>query len=72
MEVRGLYMNEELTPEVNSLYYQLRQMRRRDSSVFHRLFTRDGVIKVKKSSTGQMYSIVTEQQFNNYKRDAGL
>ena len=72
VRVDGLYINEELTSEVNNLYYQLRQMRKRNHNVFYRLFTRDGVIKVRKSATGKTYSIVTKDQFDIFIRDSDL
>ena len=72
MKVQDLYINEELTPEANNLFYQLRQLKKRNPNSFDRLFTRDGIIKARKSPTGQMYSIVTQEQLDIFKRDAGL
>ena len=72
MKVQDLYINEELTPEVNHLYYQLRQLKKMNPSSFDRLFTRDGIIKARKSPTGKMYSIVTQEQLDIFKRDTGL
>lgn len=72
MKVQGLYINEELTPEVNHLYYQLRQLKKENPSSFYRLFTRDGIIKARKSATGKMYDIITQEQLDTFKREVGL
>ena len=72
MKVRGLYINEELTPEVNSLFYDLRQLRKNNSNSFFRLYTRDGVIKVKRTEVGKVYNIVTKEQLETFKHEAGL
>ena len=62
---RGLFLNEELTKKRNNLFYLLRKYKRENRSSII-LFTRDGTIFAKLSSTGTTYKIKTEQDCESF------
>ena len=65
------FLNELLTKTVNNVFYRMRQIKRETDQIAS-LFTRDGIIKVKKQKTGRAYDIQTEADMNKFLRDAGL
>ena len=65
------FLNELLTKTVNNVFYRMRQIKRETDQIAS-LFTRDGIIKVKKQKTGRAYDILTEADMNKFLRDAGL
>ena len=67
-----LFISEELSTNVNKLFYFLRTLKRNQSSSIHSVFTRDGVIRVRKTETGRVYEILTEEDYANFLSDAGL
>lgn len=70
--VADLFINEELTKTVDGIYYQLRKLKKENPSKIATLYTRDGVIKVKKTKVGQPYSILTEKELDTFMREADL
>ena len=66
----GLYFNEMVPQQINSLLYRLRKLKKQKK--LSSVFTRDGIIKVKKSQTGKTYDIVTEEDLHRFLQEAGI
>ncbi|XP_069182456.1 GRIP and coiled-coil domain-containing protein 2-like [Procambarus clarkii] len=56
---KGIYINECLTRKRQHLLYHLRQIRQQNPDAIHQCFVRDGVIKVRKTSTGKHFDDVS-------------
>ena len=57
-----LHVNESLTPTRQTLFYKLRQIRKKHTDLFKQLYTQDGKIFIKLTATNdKKYSITTEQ-----------
>ena len=69
---KGLFINEQLTKRVDEFYYHLRKIKKEQIGKIATLYTRDGVIHVRKTKEGSLYKIVTEQEFNSFLNDAQL
>ena len=70
-ECRGLFINEELIKTRNSLFYELRQIKKNHHHPLI-LFTRDGIIKARKTQTGKLYNINSEKDLNVFLGDSGI
>ena len=44
----GLYINEELTESVNRLYYEVRNLKKKNRDKIDAVYTRDGIIRVRR------------------------
>ena len=70
--IAGLFINEELTKPINELYYRIRKLRKENPDNIKILYTRDGVIKAKKTKEGTLYSISTNQELEDFLHKVGL
>ena len=68
----GLFINEQLTREVNEIYTIARKLKKDNPSKIATLHTRDGVIRAKKSRNGDQYNIFTGADLDDFKHDIGL
>ena len=66
----GLFFNELLPQEINKLFFRLRGLKK--AGHIANLHTRDGVIKVRKTTTGKQYDILTEDDLQAFLTAAGL
>ena len=62
---RDLYISELLPECTNELFYRLRKIKR-EQKKFEVLYTKDGIIKAKKSRQGRIKEILTEQDLNEF------
>ena len=67
----GLFVGEQLTTDVNNLFFKLRKIRRESRSI-STLFTRHGEIIVKKNINGTTYKILTQTDLDEFLKAAGL
>lgn len=68
----GLFINEQLTKTVDEIHYQLRKLKKSHAGKIAVLYTKNGVIRVRKTKQGSLYSILTTKDFNKFIRDAQL
>ena len=68
----GFYINEQLTPEVNDLYREVRKLKKDNPTKIAVLHTRDGIIRVKKTRTGVQNDILTQADLERFKTNIGL
>ena len=68
----GFYISEQLTPEVNDLYREIRKLRKGNRSLIAVLHTYKGIIRAKKSHDGQCYDILTSADLEKFKKDVGI
>lgn len=66
----GVYINECLTKKRQNLLFRLRKLKQENK--IHQCFTRDGKILVRKTSTGQQYTISNEHDFSTFLRKADI
>jgi len=71
-EANGLYINEELLPSVDTLYFHLRDLKRNTHDKIFALHTRNGIIRVKKTRVGEAIEILTEDDFVKFLDLIGL
>ena len=67
-----LYINEELLPYVAKLYYDLRMLKKSNPNKIFTLYTRNGIIHVKKTRESKMMEIVTKDDFIKFINLIGL
>jgi len=68
----GLYINEELLPSVDTLFYHLRALKKDYRDKIFALHTRNGIIRVKKTRGGEVTEILTEDEFGKFLALIGL
>ena len=62
-----LHVNESLTPTRRTLFYKLRQLRKKHPGLFKQLYTQDGKIMVKLTATeSRKYMITSEIHLQNF------
>ena len=67
-----LYINEELTESVNRLYYEVRNLKKENRDKIYAVYTRDGIIRVRREKKGVVASILTEKDLEEFKNLIGL
>ena len=68
----GFFINEELIESVNKLYFEIRNIRKNNRAKIPILYTRDGIIKVKRERKGRVTSIFSEKDLDDFKKLVGL
>ena len=68
----GFFVNEQLTREMIDLYREARKLKKDNPSHIAVLYTRDGIIRAKKTKTGRRYDIFTRAELEKFKQDIGL
>ena len=68
----GFFINEELIESVNKLYFEIRNIRKNNRDKIPILYTRDGIIKVKRERKGRVTSIFSEKDLDDFKKLVGL
>jgi len=65
-ESNGLYINEELSQDTNTLFYKLRTLKKAHSDKITTVNTRNGIIRVKTINNSEAYEILTKEDYNNF------
>jgi hypothetical protein len=61
-----IYINENLPKETRSLLYKTRQLKKKYDFKF--IWTKDGIIKLRKHETSKIHTITNEEQLNEIKQ----
>ena len=65
------YISELLPEDTNNLFYRLRKIKRETRKI-QVLYTKDGVIKARKTKEGRLFEILTESDLNGFLSAAGI
>ena len=68
---RDFYISELLPENTNNLFFQLRKIKRETRKI-QVLYTKDGVIKARKTNEGRLFEILTENDLNDFLTKAGI
>ena len=62
-----IHVNESLTPTRRNIFYQIRQLRKKHTSLFKTIYTQDGKIIVKLTATeDRKYTICNQKQLSDF------
>lgn len=68
----GLFINEQLTREINDLFYKVRTLKKNNKNNLGILYTYNGIIKARKTAVGKTYDIFTEDDLMKVKSAFGI
>ena len=67
---RDLFINELLPKRTNEMFYKLRKLKKERKIAV--LYTKDGVIKVRKTKEGTLYKLRTKGDMDDFLQNAGI
>ena len=68
---RDFFISELLPEDTNSLFYKLRKIKRETGNI-QVLYTKDGVIRARKTKQGKLFEILTENDLSDFLSQAGI